>query len=286
MTCSTKTLTKKSLTKKSLTKNLGLAAAVFGLVALSNPVRAEEEQPTPERQAWTFAGVYGTFDRAQLQRGFKIYKEVCSNCHELHIPIRTLGQPGGPELSADEVKTLAASYTVHDGPNASGEMFDRPGRPSDVFPAPFPNPEAAAAALGNAPPDMSLLAKARKYERGFPAFVFDWAPGFSYQELGPDYIYAILNGYEKDDDPNWNAYFPGHKIAMGKPLTAGQVEYTDGTPTTMDQYAKDVASFLYWASEPTMEQRKSVGKKVIVFLLVLSGLLYFTKKSIWRDVAH
>jgi cytochrome c1 len=280
-----------SLTKsRPLVRTFGLAAAVFGLVALSNPAaRAQEhEQPNPSRQSWSFSGPFGTYDRAQLQRGFKIYKEVCSNCHELHIPIRTLGQPGGLELPEDQVKELAATYSVKDGPNGSGDMFDRPGRPSDYFPPPFPNPEAAAAALGNAPPDMSLLAKARKYERGFPAFVFDALPipGGMYQELGPDYIYAILNGYEKDEDPNWNAYFPGHKIAMGKPLTAGQVEYADGTPATLEQYAKDVASFLYWAAEPTLEQRKRVGFKAMVFLLLLAGLMFFAKKKIWADVAH
>jgi cytochrome c1 len=275
---------------QNISKALGVATVLAGLFALSNlTARAEgNEEPTPARQSWSFAGPFGGFDRAQLQRGFKIYKEVCSNCHALHIPIRTLGQPGGPELSQDEVKTLAASYTVKDGPNASGEMYDRPGRPSDYFPSPFPNPEAAAAALGNAPPDMSLLAKARKYERGFPAFVLDALPlpGGMYQELGPDYIYAILNGFEHDDDPNWNAYFPGHKIAMAKPLTDGQVDYPDGTPATLDQYAKDVASFLYWAAEPTLEQRKSVGLKVMIFLLILSGLMVFTKKRIWSDVAH
>ncbi|MCW2315161.1 ubiquinol-cytochrome c reductase cytochrome c1 subunit [Rhodoblastus acidophilus] len=274
---------------KTLTKVIGAATLLAGVVALSNlTARAEEEQPNPTRQQWTFAGAFGKYDKAQLQRGFKIYKEVCSNCHELHIPIRTLAQPGGPELSVDEVKALAASYTVKDGPNSSGEMFDRPGRPSDYFPAPFANPEAAAAALGSAPPDMSLLAKARKYERGFPAFVFDAlpVPGGMYQELGPDYIYAILHGYEKDEDPNWNAYFPGHKIAMAKPLTDGQVDYTDGTPATLDQYAKDVASFLYWAAEPTLEDRKSLGVKVMIFLLVLSCLMYFTKRTIWSDVAH
>ncbi len=279
----------------TLTKKLGktsglLAAAFFGLVALSNSAaRAEEgEQPNPAKQSWSFSGPFGTFDRAQLQRGFKIYKEVCSNCHELHIPIRTLGQPGGPEFSVDQVKELAASYTVHDGPNAAGDMFDRPGRPSDYFPAPFPNPEAAAAALGNAPPDMSLLAKARKYEHGFPWFIFDAlpVPGGMYQELGADYVYAILNGYEHEDDPNWNLYFPGHKIAMGKPLTAGQVEYPEGVPTTLDQYAKDVTSFLYWAAEPTLEQRKRVGWRVMIFLAILAGLLYFTKKKVWADVAH
>jgi len=274
---------------KTLTKVIGAATLLAGVVALSNlTARAEEEQPNPTRQQWTFAGAFGKYDKAQLQRGFKIYKEVCSNCHELHIPIRTLAQPGGPELSVDDVKALAASYTVKDGPNSSGEMFDRPGRPSDYFPAPFANPEAAAAALGAAPPDMSLLAKARKYERGFPAFVLDALPipGGMYQELGPDYIYAILHGYEKDEDPNWNAYFPGHKIAMAKPLTDGQVDYTDGTPATLDQYAKDVASFLYWAAEPTLEDRKSLGIKVMIFLLVLSCLMYFTKRTIWSDVAH
>ena len=287
----------------AFTKKLGFAAAaVLGAATFSTlALRAEEkaapaaaeqalEQPNPARQSWTFAGFTGTYDRAQLQRGFQIYKEVCSNCHELHIPIRTLGQPGGPEFTEAQVKELAASYTVHDGPNLAGEMFDRPGRPSDFFPAPFPNPEAAAAALGAPPPDMSLLAKARKYERGFPAFVWDVLPipGVGmYQELGPDYIFAILNGYTKDDDANFNLYFPGHKIAMPKPLSDGQVQYADKTiPTTVPQYAKDVASFLYWAAEPTLEQRKRVGMRVMLFLIVLAGLLYATKKRIWSDVAH
>jgi cytochrome c1 len=278
----------------AFTKKIGIAAAaLLGAVAFTNlTLRAQEggehEAPNPTRQTWSFSGPFGTFDRAQLQRGFKVYKEVCSNCHELHIPIRTLAQPGGPGFTEDQVKTLAATYTVHDGPNLQGEMFDRPGRPADVFPAPFPNPEAAAASLGAPPPDMSLLAKSIKFERGFPAFVFDVLPipGGMYQEVGPDLIYAILNGYTNNDDPNWNLYFPGHKIAMGKPLTAGQVDYTDGAPTTLEQYSKDVAAFLYWAAEPSLEQRKRIGVRVMIFLLVLAGLLYFTKKRIWADVAH
>ena len=288
-----------ALTKKfgkKFGKQLGLAAAAaLGVIAFSSvTLRAEEpagfaEAPNPTRQEWSFAGPFGTFDRAQLQRGFKIYKEVCSNCHDLHIPMRTLAQPGGPGFSEDQVKTLAASYTVHDGPNLAGEMFDRPGRPSDYFPAAFPNPEAAAAALGAVPPDMSLVAKSIKYERGFPNFVFDALPipvvGM-YQEVGPDLIYAILNGYTKEDDVNWNLYFPGHKIAMGKPLSDGQVEYTDGTPATLKQYSKDVAAFLYWAAEPSLEQRKRIGVRVMLFLMLLAGLLYFTKKRIWADVAH
>jgi cytochrome c1 len=284
-------------------KKLGLAAtAALGVAAFSTlALRAEEaaapgaepaagahEQANPARQSWVFSGPFGTFDRAQLQRGFKIYHEVCANCHELHIPIRTLGQPGGPEFSEAQVKTLAATYTVKDGPNLQGDMFERPGRPSDYFPAPFPNPEAAAAALGNAPPDMSLLAKARKYEHGFPWFILDALPlpGGMYQELGADYIVGILNGYTHEDDPNWNAIFPGHKIAMGKPLSAGQVEYTDGTPTTLHQYSKDVTAFLYWAAEPTLEERKRVGFRVMVFLMLLASLLYFTKKRIWEGVPH
>jgi cytochrome c1 len=278
----------------NFTKKIGIAAAaLMGVVAFSTfAFSAEEggaEQPNPTRQTWSFSGPFGTYDQAQLQRGFKIYKEVCSNCHELHIPMRTLAQPGGPGFTDEQVKTLAATYTVHDGPNLQGEMFDRPGRPADFFPPPFPNPEAAAASLGAAPPDMSLIAKSIKYERGFPNFVFDALPipGVGmYQEVGPDLIYAILNGYTRDDDPNWNLYFPGHKIAMGKPLTAGQVDYTDGTPTTLDQYAKDVGAFLYWAAEPSLEQRKRIGARVMIFLLVLAGLLYFTKKRIWADVAH
>jgi ubiquinol-cytochrome c reductase cytochrome c1 subunit len=279
----------------AFTRKLGLAAAaLLSVVALSTlSARAEEggghgEQPNPSRQSWSFSGPFGTFDPAQLQRGFKIYKEVCSNCHELHIPIRTLGQPGGPSFSEDQVKTLAASYTVHDGPNLQGEMFDRPGRPADFFPAPFPNPEAAAASLGAAPPDMSLLAKARKYERGFPWFIFDAlpVPGGMYQEVGADYVYAILTGYAKEDDPNWNTYFPGHKIAMAKPLAAGQVDYTDGTPTTLEQYSKDVTAFLYWAAEPSQDERKRVGIRVMLYLILLASLLYFTKKKIWANVAH
>jgi cytochrome c1 len=276
----------------ALTKQLGFAAAaLFGVVAFSSlalKAQEAEEQPSPSRQSWSFSGPFGGFDRAQIQRGFKVYKEVCSNCHELHIPIRTLGQPGGPEFSEDQVKTLAASYTVHDGPNLQGDMFDRPGRPADYFPPPFPNPEAAAAALGASPPDMSLLAKARKYERGFPWFVFDALPipGGMYQEVGADYIYAVLNGYTKDEDQNWNLYFPGHKIAMVKPLNDGQVDYADGTPTTVAQYAKDVTSFLYWAAEPSLETRKRVGVRVVLFLILLTTLLYYTKKRIWSDVAH
>ena len=267
----------------------GVAATLAGLLVaggLGFAAAAQEgaaEQPNPSRQSWTFSGPFGYFDRAQLQRGFQVYKEVCSTCHSLSIPFRTLAQPGGPEYSEGQVKALAASYKVKDGPDDKGEMFERPGRPSDMFPPPFPNEQAAAAALGKAPPDMALLAKARKYERGFPLFLID--PLIQYQELGTDYIYAILNGYTKDDDGNWNEYYPGHKIAMPKPLSDGAVQYTDGSPQTVQQYAKDVSAFLMWAAEPTLEQRKKIGFRVMVFLIVFAGLLYFTKKRIWAK-AH
>lgn len=244
---------------------------------------AETEQPNPPRQSWSFAGPFGTYDRAQLQRGFKVYKDVCSNCHALSlISFRNLGDPGGPGFSEAQIKALAATYKIKDGPNDAGEMFERPGRPSDRFPWNFPNPQAARASLGVAPPDMSLLAKARSYERGFPLFIADALTQF--QEQGPDYIVAIMEGYTKDGDPNWNEYFPGHKIAMPKPLSDGQVEYTDGSPQTVHQYAQDVAAFLMWAAEPKLEERKRMGFRVFVFLIVFAGLLYFVKRRIWAGV--
>ena len=254
-----------------------------GLAAFAE---GEDSQPKPSRQTWSFHGVFGTFDRAQVQRGFQIYKEVCSNCHKLSIPFRALEDPTGPGYSEDQVKTLAASYQiVNDEPNDKGEIFKRPGTPADTFPPPdaFPNDQAAAASFGKAPPDMWLLAKSRKYERGFPNFVFDIFN--AYQEVGTDYIYAILNGYTKPDDPQWNLYYPGHRNAMPQPITDGAVKYTDGTPETLDNYARDVATFLSWAAEPSMIERKKIGVRVLIFLVVFSVLMYYVKKQVWAD-AH
>jgi ubiquinol-cytochrome c reductase cytochrome c1 subunit len=262
---------------------LGLAAALLAGAFAAPALAQTAAPPDPPRQSWTFAGPFGYYDQAQLQRGFKVYKEVCSNCHALSIPFRTLEDPDGPGFSVPQVTALAATYQVQDGPDDKGQMFMRPGRPSDNIPPPFPNPEAASAALGQAPPDMSTLAKARTYERGFPLFLLD--PFTQYQEEGPDYIDAILHGYTNPNDPHYNKYFPGNHIAMPKPLSDGQVQYTDGAPMTLDQYAKDVASFLQWASEPTLVQRKQMGFRVMVFLVVLAFLLYFTKKRIWSN-AH
>ena len=262
------------------------ALALAGGFALA---QEEAEQPKPPRQEWSFAGMFGTFDQAQLQRGFQVYREVCSNCHALTIPFRTLAQPGGPGFTEDQVKTLAATYQVTNAePNDKGEIFKRPGTPADDIPRPeaYPNDQAAAATFGKAPPDMNLLAKARKYERGFPWFVFDALPGLEYQEIGADYINAILNGYTKPDDPQWNLYYPGHKIAMPQPITDGAVKYTDGTAPTVKNYAKDISAFLTWAAEPNLEERKKIGLRALIFLFVLAGLLYFTKKRVWEKVHH
>jgi hypothetical protein len=135
-----------------------------------------------------------------------------------------------------------------------------------------------------APPDMALLAKSLKYERGFPWFVFDALPFDQYQEMGADYIYAILHGYTKSDDPRWNLYYPGHRIAMPRPIADGAVAYQDGAPPTLDNYAKDVASFLSWAAEPTLAERKKIGLRAMIFLFVFSALLYFTKRRIWSNL--
>ena len=253
----------------------------------------EHEGPTPPAVKWSFAGPFGKYDRGALQRGLKVYKEVCSACHSLnYIAFRNLADPGGPGYSDAQAAALAAEYKVKDGPNDQGEMFDRPGRPADYFPPPFPNEQAARAANGGAaPPDLSLIAKARSYERGFPWFIFDFFTQF--QEQGPNYIVGILTGFEDKppadvtipDGSYYNKIFPGHAIKMPPPLSDGQVTFDDGSPATVPQYAHDVATFLMWAAEPKMEARKQMGMEVFVFLILFAGLMYFTKKKVWAD-AH
>jgi ubiquinol-cytochrome c reductase cytochrome b/c1 subunit len=265
------------------------ALIVAAALAVPAAAVAQEHQVTPPRQSWSFSGPFGTYDQAQLQRGFKIYKEVCSNCHSMELlSFRNLAEPGGPGFTEAQVKALAAEYKIQDIDD-KGQPTERPGRPADHFPSPFPNAAAAAAANGVAPPDMSTLAKARTYTRGFPWFIFDIFT--QYQEQGPDYIVAILNGYK--DPPkgfalpaggHYNEYFPGHNIAMPQPLQDGQVTFDDGAPNSLHDEAKDVAAFLMWASEPHLVQRKRVGFQVMIFLIVLSGLLYFTKKKVWKAV--
>lgn len=265
----------------------GVLAGATGIA-----LAAGGEQAKPARQSWSWSGPFGTFDREQLQRGFKVYKEVCSTCHGLKlVALRNLSDKGGPEFSAAQIKAFAATYQVKDGPNDKGEMFERPGRPADYFPSPFPNDDAAKASLGGVPPDLSLMAKARSYERGVLLSLLDVVT--QYQEQGPDYLHALLTGYV--DAPagttvpnglNYNAQFPGNMISMAKPLSDGQVDYSDGTLTTVDQYAKDITAFLMWTAEPKLEERKRIGAFFTLLMILLAAFTYFTKKKIWSGVAH
>jgi ubiquinol-cytochrome c reductase cytochrome c1 subunit len=282
---------------KNVSRPLMATLAFAGLVFTGMPALASGGVELPPAQKWSFSGPFGTFDRAQLQRGFKVYKEVCSACHSMEkLSFRNLVQPGGPGFTEGQIKTLAATFTVKDGPNEAGDMFERPARPSDRLPQVFANPEAAKAANNGAvPPDFSVIAKARTYERGFPLWVLDIVT--QYQEQGVDYITALLNGYEEpphgvtvEPGLNYNKYFPGNKIAMANPLVglfddAGKATdpgfYTDGTPLTREQVARDVSAFLMWAAEPKLEERKQIGARVMLWLLLLAGLLYFLKKRIW-----
>jgi ubiquinol-cytochrome c reductase cytochrome b/c1 subunit len=266
-----------------------LALLLVGLSTTGS--QAAEGQAVPPRQKWSFAGPFGKFDRAQLQRGFKVYKEVCQVCHGLTlVSFRNLAEPGGPEFSRAQAEAVAAEYKIQDGPNDQGDMFERPGRLADRFPAPFPNEQAARARYGGYPVDQSIIAKARSYERGFPWFIFDAVT--QYQEHGVDYIAALLQGYEPQPPAgvtipsglSYNKYFPGNAIAMPPPLADGRVDYTDGSPQTLAQYSKDVAAFLMWTAEPHLEARKRLGFQVMVFLIVFAGLMYFTKKKVWKEV--
>ncbi len=244
----------------------------------------------PKHVDWSFAGPFGTWDKAQLQRGFKVYREVCSACHSLDlVSFRTLEDLG---LSEEQVKAIASEYEITDGPNEDGEMFTRPGRPSDYFPSPFPNDKAAAYANNGAvPPDFSLIAKARAPERGFPTFIFDVFT--LYAENGPDYLYSLLTGYGEEppesvqvaDGTYYNPYFSGGPaLAMAQPIYEGSVTYDDGSPETVDQYSKDVSAFLMWAAEPMLVERKQMGFNVMIFLLIFASLLYFTKKKVWSGL--
>ena len=249
-----------------------LFSLIFLLLILFRPVQSAE-MVDPIKVDWSFKGLTGTFDRASLQRGFQVYKEVCASCHSMqYLSYRNLGEPGGPEFSEIEVKAIAASFEIEDGPDDQGEMFTRPGKPSDKFKNPYPNVKAAIAANGGAyPPDMSVLVKARKG--------------------GANYIYSVLVGYEDpppgvtlDDGVYYNKYMIGNKIKMPNNLSDGLVEYSDGTESTVDQMAKDVTTFLAWAAEPELEERHRTGVKVIIYLILLTILVYLSMKKIWSRI--
>jgi cytochrome c1 len=271
-----------------------LHIALAGALAFGGATAAfaAEQTERPERQSWSFAGPFGKFDRAQLQRGFQVYKDVCATCHGLkYVAFRNMAQPGGPGFSEAQARVIAADYQITDGPDEAGEMFQRPGRLSDYFPNPAPNDQALRSRFGGAlPPDLSIITKARSYESGLLIGLSDFFR--QYQEHGADYVVALLNGYENPPAGTklgpglaWNKYFPGHAIAMVKPLQDGQVVYSDGSPQTVAQYSRDVTAFLAWTAEPSLEHRKRIGFQVIIFLIVFAGLMYFTKKKIWSD-AH
>ncbi len=222
---------------------------------------------------WSFKGLFGKFDRGSLQRGYQVYTEVCSSCHSMkYVSYRNLAEKGGPEFTEAEAKAIAASFEVTDGPNADGEMFTRPGKLSDKFVMPYENVKAAQAANGGAyPPDMSVLVKARGG--------------------GVNYIYSLLQGYEDppvgmelDDGVYYNKYMYGNKIKMSNQLSDGLVEYGDGTNATVEQMSKDVTTFLMWTAEPHLEARHRMGFKAIVYLIILTTLVYFSMKRIWSGI--
>ena len=253
-----------------LNKLLQKTFFIITIIGLCNSNSFSENKEDFLKNNWSFEGVFGTFDRASLQRGYQVYQEVCSGCHSVqHLSYRNLSEKGGPEFLIEEAKAIAAQFEVTDGPNEDGEMFTRPGRLSDKFVNPFPNVKAAAAANGGAyPPDMSVLTKARKG--------------------GADYIYSLLMGYEEapagyelDDGVYYNKYMTGNKIKMAEPISDGAVEYSDGTKATKEQISKDVTAFLVWASDPHLEARHKMGFKVFFYLIILLTLVYLSKQKVW-----
>ena len=246
-----------------------ITSLVFGISVKSYSAEKIEYLTTD----WSFKGLFGKFDRGALQRGYQVYTEVCSSCHSMkYLSYRNLAEKGGPEFSIAEAKAIAASFEVTDGPNDDGEMFTRPGKLSDKFVMPYDNIKAAQAANGGAyPPDMSVLVKARGG--------------------GVDYIYSLLQGYEDppvgmslDDGVYYNKYMYGSKIKMANQLSDGLVEYGDGTTASVEQMSKDVTTFLMWAAEPHLESRHQMGFKAIVYLIILTILVYFSMKKIWSRI--
>ena len=254
---------------KNFLRTLIIIALLIG--SQFNSIAAEKVEYL--KTDWSFKGLFGKFDRGSLQRGYQVYTEVCSSCHSMkYLSYRNLAEKGGPEFTTQQAKTIAASFEVVDGPNADGEMFTRPGKLSDKFVMPYENVKAAQAANGGAyPPDMSVLVKARGG--------------------GANYIYSLLQGYEDpptgitlDEGVHYNKYMYGNKIKMANPLSDGLVEYADGTEANVEQMSKDVTTFLMWTAEPHLEARHQMGFKAILYLIILTILVYFSMKRIWSRI--
>jgi len=289
---------------KTLTKSLGLTAtmAIAGALAFSPANAAGGGEHHIVHQAWSFGGMFGLYDKEQLQRGFRVYKEVCSDCHGLsRVYFRNLVEPGGPEFAEEAVKSLAAEWPnqITDGPNDEGAMFQRPARLSDRILGPYKNEkEARASQNGALPPDLSLMTRARNTHNNAPWYshVFLMARDVftGYQEGGANYLYALLTGYHEAPDSvkvadgmNYNVAFPGNQIAMPNVLDGGPVDYADGQEgydgpkSSLEQNARDVTAFLAWAADPSLNERKKIGWLVMLYLLITTMLLYFGKRRLW-----
>ena len=254
-------------------KNLVKLISIIVLICFTTVQSNSAEKIEYLKTDWSFKGLFGKFDRGALQRGYQVYSEVCSSCHSMkYLSYRNLAEKGGPEFTLEQAKAIASSFEVKDGPNEDGDMFTRPGKLSDKFVMPYDNVKAAQAANGGAyPPDMSVLVKARGG--------------------GVDYIYSLLQGYEDpppgmilDEGVYYNKFMYGNKIKMPKPLEDDQIVYTDGTSATEEQMAKDVVTFLMWSAEPHLEARHKMGFRAIIYLIILTVLVYFSMKKIWSRV--
>lgn len=274
------------------TRKLLLAITLATSIAVPSMAKAAETKGTPPVQpSWSFAGLFGTYDRNQLQRGFQVFKEVCAACHSANLlAFRNLSEEGGPGYSEEQIKLLASEYTVQDPEATDGE---RSAISADHWPAPFASEQDARDANNGAyPPDFSVLAKARTISQPFPFWAFNYFTG--YQEGGVDFIYNVLTTY-KDEPPHgvtladgqYYVGFLGTGIAMPPPLFDGAVEYSDpNVPQTVDQYAKDVSAFMMWVAEPHLVSRKELGFKVLIVLVLFAGLMYLTKRKLWARIPH
>jgi cytochrome c1 len=277
------------------------ALVVAAAVALSPAAASAAGDEAPiERQKWSFGGLFGQYDTAQLQRGYQIYKDVCAVCHSMNrLYLRNLVQPGGPAFPEPAVKALAASFKVEDGPNEAGKMFTRPGRLTDRFPSPFKNEQEARSIHNGAyPPDLSLIARARNVEYHGPWYLHPFSMlrdvVNGYQEGGADYTYALLTGYTNPpadkklaDNMHWNRAFPDNQIAMAPPITKDnftKYQKDAGAEGSLDQNARDVVAFLAWAADPHLDARKSMGWRVLIYLLVTTLMLYLAKRRLWASV--